>query len=313
MGRVAYLFPGQGSQSVGMSVGFPAQFPACAEVWRRVDAALGFALSAVVANGPAGTLSLTEHTQPAVLAASAVALEAARAVGLPAADAVAGHSLGEYTALFSAGVLSLEDAVRAVRLRGRFMQEAVPVGVGAMAAVLHLSAAEVVEACREVSSTGDGVVVAANFNGRGQTVIAGDAEAVRRASELCRARGARRVVPLDVSAPFHSPLMTAVADRLGPVLDGCLFSDAVVPVVTNVEATPERSGARLRGLLLDQVTAPVRWTEVMERLVSDGFDTFIEIGPGAVLGGIAKRLAPSAKVVSVGTPDALDAARALLA
>jgi [acyl-carrier-protein] S-malonyltransferase len=192
------------------------------------------------------------------------------------------------------------------------MQEAVPVGVGAMAAVLQLSASEVVEACREASASSDGLVVAANFNGREQTVIAGAASAVRRAGELCRARGARRVVPLDVSAPFHSTLMSPVVSRLGTVLEGSRFADAAVPVVTNVEATPERSGPRLRALLLEQVTAPVRWTEVMERLASDGFDTFVELGPGTVLGGIAKRLVPGARVVSIGTPETLESARALL-
>jgi [acyl-carrier-protein] S-malonyltransferase len=312
MGRVAYLFPGQGSQTVGMGAAFASSVSACAEVFRRVDEALGFAMSALVATGPAESLALTEHTQPAVLAASVVAWTAAREAGLPPPEAVAGHSLGEYTALVAAGVLSLEDAVRAVRLRGRFMQEAVPVGVGAMAAVLQLAPLVIVDVCREVSAEGDGVVVAANFNGHDQTVIAGHAVAVSRASERCRAAGARRVVPLDVSAPFHSPLMAPVVERLAPVLQGCGFADAAVPVITNVEAAPERSGARLRALLLEQVTAPVRWTEVVQRLAADGFDTFVELGPGTVLSGIAKRLVPGATVVSIGTPDKLEAARALL-
>ncbi|MFM2152369.1 MAG: hypothetical protein RL199_804 [Pseudomonadota bacterium] len=312
MGRVAYLFPGQGSQSVGMGAAFAASSLVCAEVFRRVDEALGFAMSAIVSQGPVETLALTEHTQPAVLAASVVAWTAAREAGLPPPDAVAGHSLGEYTALVASGVLSLEDAVRAVRLRGRYMQEAVPVGVGAMAAVLQLAPQAVVDVCREVSAEGDGVVVAANFNGNEQTVVAGHAGAVTRASERCKAAGARRVVPLDVSAPFHSPLMAPVVGRLTPVLGACVFRDAAVPVVTNVEAAPERSGARLRALLLEQVTAPVRWTEVVQRLAADGFDTFIELGPGTVLSGIAKRLVPGAKVVSIGAPDKLEAARALL-
>jgi [acyl-carrier-protein] S-malonyltransferase len=312
MGRIAYLFPGQGSQSVGMGMALAAAHPACAEVLRRVDAALGFSLSDLMSSGPAQALALTEHTQPAVLAASVVALEAARALGLPAPGAVAGHSLGEYSALVAAGVLSLEEAVRSVRLRGRYMQEAVPVGVGAMAAVLQLPASSVVEACLEATAAGKGVVVAANFNGREQTVVAGHTAAVNRASDLCRARGARRVVPLDVSAPFHSPLMAPVVERLAPVLADGRFADAVVPVVTNVEAAPERRGDRLRALLLEQVTAPVRWTEVMDRLAADGFDTFVELGPGSVLGAMAKRLVPGAKVLSVATPETLEAARALL-
>lgn len=314
MGRVAYLFPGQGSQELGMGRGFAAAVPESAAVFEEADAALGFALSRLVDDGPAETLALTEHTQPAVLTASIAALRAARAAGLAAPEFVAGHSLGEYAALVAADVLSFADAVRAVRSRGRFMQEAVPAGEGGMAAVLALSLAEVRLACADACAELPGRVVApANVNGPDQVVIAGHRDALARAAEKAKARGARRVIPLDVSAPFHSPLMAPVQPRLANILELLSFRDATVPVVTNVEALPEVSGARLRQLLVEQVTAPVRWSDVVARLVAEGCDTFVELGPGAVLAGLVKRLAPGARILSIGQPRDLDVARLALA
>lgn len=306
MGRVAYLFPGQGSQEVGMGRAFAAAVPASAEVFAQVDEALSCALSALLEGGPAATLALTEHTQPAVLTASVAALRAARVAGLPAADFVAGHSAGEYAALVAAEVLSLEDAARIVRARGRFMQEAVPVGVGAMAAVLALPAAVVAEICLEIQALRPGeVVVAANINGPDQVVIAGHAGAVQAASERLKAKGARRVVALDVSAPFHSPLMAPVGPRLAQELAGVRFRDPVRPVVTNVEAAPESSGERLRSLLVEQVTAPVRWAQTLARLAAEGCDTFIELGHGTVLSGLARRQVAGARVYAVSDPATL--------
>jgi [acyl-carrier-protein] S-malonyltransferase len=314
MGRVAYLFPGQGSQEVGMGCELAARYPDAAEAFERADDALGFKLSTLVAHGPSEALALTEHTQPAVLVASIAALRAAQQVGLPAPDFVAGHSLGEYSALVAAGVLGFEDAVRAVRLRGRFMQAAVPVGEGAMAAVLALSPIVVTHLCAEIQAENPGrVVVAANLNAPEQVVIAGHADAVKLAGDRCLERGARRVVPLEVSAPFHSPLMRPVQSQLSEVLSAIRFFEAQVPLVTNVEGRPEIGGDRLRALLIEQVVAPVRWTEVLAHLAAEGCDTFIELGPGAVLSGLVRRQLPGSKVLSISHPAKLEAACAALA
>lgn len=314
MGRVAYLFPGQGSQKVGMGLGFVETCAASRAVFARADAALGFALSELIASGPAERLSLTEHTQPAVLVASLAALEAARAAGLPAPDFVAGHSLGEWTALVAAGALSLEDAVRTVRARGRFMQEAVPVGVGAMSAVLRLSADQVEAACAQVRAEHPDLWVGpSTFNGVEQTVIAGHAEAVALAGERCKALGARRVTPLGVSAPFHCPLMAPVTPRLAAELSPIAIAHAAMPVITNARAEPETDAETLRALLLEQVTAPVRWTETVARLAAEGVDVFIEFGPGSTLTGFVRRQLPSASAFALSTPDQLEAARQALA
>lgn len=313
MGRTAWIFPGQGSQSPGMGRACAEALPSCAEIFDRADRALETPLSRLIFDGPAAELDLTENTQPAILTTSVAVLQAVKAAGLGPPDFVAGHSLGEYSALVAADVLSLEDAVRAVRLRGRFMQEAVPPGVGAMAAILSLSLEAVEEACAEARSELGQVVQPANVNGAAQVVIAGHAEAVRRAGELCKARGARRVLPLPVSAPFHCPLMEPVRPRLSDVLSGLRFRDAAVPVVTNVEAAPEISAERLRELLVEQVTSPVRWTDVVARLAAEGCDTFVEIGPGNVLAGLVRRQLPEAKVLSVSDPAQVESARAVLA
>lgn len=297
-----------------MCVDFDAASSASRAVFARADAALGFPLSGLIAAGPAETLSLTEHTQPAVLVASMAAVEAAREAGLPAPDFVAGHSLGEWTALVAAGALTLEDAVRTVRSRGRFMQEAVPVGEGAMSAVLKLAPEAVETACREIRDQLPGQWVGpSTFNGPEQTVIAGHTQAVAAAGERCKALGARRVTSLGVSAPFHSPLMAPVTPRLAQALSTVELRDAQVPIVTNVSTTPETRSDTLRQLLLEQVTAPVRWTEVVARLAADGVDVFLELGPGNTLAGLVKRQLPGATVFALSSPQQVEAAQRALA
>lgn len=314
MGRVAYLFPGQGSQLVGMGLGFAEIHADIRRLFERADEALGFALSRLISDGPAETLALTEHTQPAVLVASLAAYEAVRRSDLPEPDFFAGHSLGEWTALVAAGALSFEDAVRTVRARGRFMQEAVAPGVGAMGAVLKLSRELVEAACAQARAECEGEWVGpSTFNGPDQTVIAGHTRAVARASELCKANGAKRVLPLPVSAPFHSPLMAPVTPRLEAVLDGVSMRDVAVPLVTNVRCAPETDATQLRALLLEQVTAPVRWTEVVDRLGKEGVDVFIELGPGATLTGMVKRQLAPVSALAISDPRELDAALASLA
>jgi [acyl-carrier-protein] S-malonyltransferase len=297
-----------------MGLSFAETSPAAAAVFSAANEALQFDLRGLISQGPAETLALTAHTQPAVLTASIATWSAATEAGLPPADFVAGHSLGEYSALVAAGALSIADAVCIVRARGRFMQEAVPVGHGAMAAVLMLDLAKVSEACSDVCAAHpDWVVVPANINGADQIVIAGHAAAVQEAGAKCLEFGARRVIPLDVSAPFHSPLMAPVRDRLASEMKRAPVRDASIPLVTNVEARPETNGARLRALLLDQVTAPVRWTDVVDRLLQEGCDTFIELGPGAVLTGLVRRQARHVRVISISDPEKLAAARQALA
>lgn len=314
MGRVAYLFPGQGSQQVGMGLGFAGSDASSQAVFARADAALGFGLSEMIAHGPAEQLALTEYTQPAVLVASIAAFEAARNAGLPAPDFVAGHSLGEWTALVATEALSLEDAVTTVRARGQFMQDAVPLGVGAMSAVLKLAPKLVEAVCEEVrAERPDEWVGVSTFNGPEQTVIAGHTQAVAAAGERCKARGARRVIPLGVSAPFHTPLMEPVASRLEEVLAHATLSDSRLPIVSNANARPETDAQRLRTLLLEQVTAPVRWTQLVATLAKEGVDVFIELGPGAALTGMVRRQLPSANAFAISTPAQLDAALASLA
>ena len=292
MDKIALVFPGQGSQAVGMGRELGEASPR----WEAASAALGFDLRRLCFEGPEADLTLTANTQPAILAASIVALDVLAAAGV-SGDFVAGHSLGEYSALVAAGALEFADAVRIVRARGQFMQEAVPPGEGAMAAVLGLDRALLTRACEEARDAG--VVQVANLNAPGQTVIAGAAAAVRRAVELAKAKGAKRALPLPVSAPFHSALMAPAAARLEAVLRAVRIRDLRVPLVTNVDADLLTDGARVVDTLVRQVTAPVRWEEVITRLVKEGAGTFVEVGPGKVLSGLIRRIAPEVRVLNV--------------
>jgi len=294
---LALLFPGQGSQAVGMGKTLCDASPAARAVFDEADRVLGFSLSRLCFEGPEEELKLTANTQPAILTHSVAALADLRARAperLEGASFAAGHSLGEYSADVAAGALAFADAVTLVRARGQFMQEAVPAGVGAMAAIVGLDPAGVEVACRE-SAQGE-AVAPANYNSPEQTVIAGDAAAVERACQACLARGAKRAIPLAVSAPFHSPLMSPAREKMRPLLERAAFAAASIPVVTNVDAAPESDGAKLRDALVRQIDSPVRWVETVQRLAREGVDRALEIGPGNVLAGLVRRIDRSIKV-----------------
>jgi [acyl-carrier-protein] S-malonyltransferase len=303
MTRIAALFPGQGSQKVGMGRDLAETWPVAAEVFARIDRGLDVELSALCWNGPDDELRLTTNTQPALLTHSIAAWSVLTEAGFEV-EAAAGHSLGEYSAVVAAGALDAVDAARTVRERGRLMQEAVPVGRGAMAAVLGLDDDVVVDLCGEVSAEGD-EVVAANFNSPGQVVIAGTAAAVERAIGVCKEAGARRALPLPVSAPFHSPLMAPARDGLEPTLNALAFSDLEIPVYRNVDAEPVRTADDVRQGLIRQVDAPVLWSQTISRMLADGFDTFVEIGAGNVLCGLVKRIDRSATCYPAGTVEGI--------
>ena len=307
---IAFVFPGQGSQHVGMGQALADRFPECRETFDQADAALGIGISTLCFEGPAEQLVLTEHTQPALLTVSTAAARALIGRGVRPGW-LAGHSLGEYSAHVAAGTLSFGDAVRTVCNRGRYMQDAVPVGDGAMAAVMGLDGPLVERACREAAQ--DQVVSPANLNAPGQIVIAGAAEAVQRAGARAKELGARRVRRLPVSAPFHCALMQPAQDRLERDLRLLVVSDPAVPVVANLDAEPKRDAAAAISALVDQVTAPVRWEQVVRRLASEGVDTYVEVGPGAVLSGLIRRIDRNARLLSVPDPDGVDQAVAALA
>jgi len=308
---IALLFPGQGSQAAGMGKALAQQFPVAAHVFAEADAALGFALSQLCFEGPDDALKLTANAQPAIVATSIAALRVLeQETGVQPAY-VAGHSLGEYSALVAAGVLTFSDAVRIVRERGRLMQEAVPVGVGAMAALFNLSAEDVAAVCAEAA---EGEVVSpANLNGGGQIVIAGHASAVRRAVAGAKARGAKRAVELAVSAPFHCALMKPAADGLAKALESVTMHSPTAQVIANVTADINADPLRVKELLIQQVTAPVRWEESMQKLHSLGCSATIEVGPGKVLAGLLKRIVPDLACVSVSDPTTLAEARGVVA
>jgi [acyl-carrier-protein] S-malonyltransferase len=301
---IAFVFPGQGAQTVGMGRGLAETFPQCRATFEEADAALGFALSEIIFDGPADRLTLTEITQPAILTVSVAAGRLLEAHGIRPAI-VAGHSLGEYSAHVTAGTFSFADAIRIVHHRGRYMQEAVPVGAGAMAAVLGLDEDAVREACDEAA---EGQIVSpANLNAPGQVVIAGHAAAVARAGERVTARGAKRVIPLQVSAPFHCALMQPAEQRLAPELRALPVRDPRVPVVANVDAEPKRDADAAIAALIRQVSAPVRWDASVRRLAAEGVTAYVEVGPGTVLSGLVKKVARDAMIVNLDQPAGLAA------
>jgi [acyl-carrier-protein] S-malonyltransferase len=307
MGKLAFVFPGQGSQKVGMGKALADAYPEAREIFDEVDAALGERLSRLCFEGPEDALKLTANTQPSILTVSVAAAAALANQGV-VPDLVAGHSLGEYSALVAAGACGAADAAKAVRARGTFMQEAVPAGKGAMSAVLGLAPEKVAEICAAVAAETGEVVSPANYNEPAQTVVAGSAGAVERAGVRLKEAGAKRVLPLPVSAPFHCALMAPVKARLEPVLRAVPWRRPLVPVVTNVEARPNQEVARIVPLLVEQVTAPVRWIECVEELARQGVTRIVEVGPGAVLSGLARRIDRSLQTWSVEDPASLEKA-----
>lgn len=307
---IAFLFPGQGSQAVGMGQALADQYSQSRAVFDEADRALAEPLSTLIFSGPADQLTLTQNTQPAILTASVAAYRVLAARGFEPA-LVAGHSLGEYSAHVAAGTMTFSDAVRIVRHRGQYMQEAVPVGTGAMAAILGLDAAAVEQACL-AASEGE-VVSPANLNAPGQVVIAGHAAAVSRAIDRAKALGAKRAIPLQVSAPFHCALMKPAEERLAPELRALSVAPPRVPVVANVDAELKQDGDDAIDALIRQVSAPVRWEQVMARLVASGATAFVEVGPGTVLTGLARKAAKGAPCVSFEGPEQLAEVEALFA
>jgi [acyl-carrier-protein] S-malonyltransferase len=304
--KTALLFPGQGSQRVGMGRDLALRFPAAKRVYDEADDALGFAISKLCWEGPEDELTLTAHTQPAILTTSIAVLRALESRGPVGFDVVAGHSLGEWSALVAAGALRLGDAVRLTHLRGKAMQEAVPVGEGAMAALMGLDLDAARALCAEASASGE-PVEPANLNGGGQIVISGHAAAVDRAIAAAKGKGAKRAVKLAVSAPFHCSLMAPARERLAAALADIAVAAPSVPVVTNVEATPSRDAATLKRLLVEQVTAPVRWEESIRAVAGLGVTRALELGSGAVLRGLVKRIAETIDVTTIGEPHEVEA------
>lgn len=313
----AFVFPGQGAQAVGMGRALADGWPAARAVFDEVDAALGENLSALIWEGDIETLTLTTNAQPALMAMSLAAVRALEAEGMPLAGTaamVAGHSLGEYSALCAAGALTLTDTARLLRLRGRAMQDAVPVGVGAMAALLGLDLAAASGVAAEAARLGPGgeVCQAANDNDPAQVVISGHKAAVERALDLARARGAKRAILLPVSAPFHCALMQPAAERMAAALADVRIVAPVVPVVSNVLAEPVSDPARIRDLLVAQVTGAVRWRESVAMMAGAGVAEFWEVGAGKALSGMIRRIAKDARTLAVGTPEDVAAAKAAL-
>ncbi|HOI91316.1 MAG TPA: ACP S-malonyltransferase [Candidatus Rifleibacterium sp.] len=299
----ALIFPGQGSQKIGMAKAMVEAFPWAAEMAARADSLLGRRLSEICYNGPEEELKKTVNTQPAIFLTSAILTEWLRRNGWEY-GATAGHSLGEYNALFAAGVASFEDLIRLVDVRARAMEEACPAGTGAMSAVMMLGRDELEQVCREASV--EGVCQIANYNCPGQLVISGLAAAVKKAGELAIARGARKVVPLEVSGPFHSPLMQKARDQVAAELEKISFSNARVPVFCNVDAQPTVAAAELKRKLLDQITGSVRYEDIVNNMLTQGVSEFVEVGPGKVLAGLNKKIAPAANTAFATDPQTLE-------
>jgi len=310
MGKIAFIFPGQGSQTVSMGKDLVEKDEKAAAVFRAADEKLGVSLSSIIFDGPQETLTLTYNAQPALLTTSIAFFEKVKEAGI-VPDYVAGHSLGEYTALVAAGALSFTDAVFAVRKRGEFMEEAVPAGKGTMAAVLGMNSDILQSITDEVSETGAPVQLA-NLNCPGQIVISGSKEGVERASELAKEKGAKRVIPLDVSGPFHSSLMEPAAGKLEEVLSGIAITDAEIPVIANVTAAPMSDSGEIKRKLIEQLYSPVRWEQSVHKMIELGVDTFVEIGPGKVLSGLVKKISRDVKTYAVNDLASLEATVAAL-
>ncbi len=305
MGKLAFLFPGQASQYPGMGRDLAANFPESRAVFDEADGALGFPISKLCFEGSEEDLKLTENTQPAILTVSVAAYRALEKRGI-APDFAAGHSLGEYSALVAAGALEFSTAVKLVRGRGRYMQEAVPAGEGAMAAILGLSPADVAEVCKKAA--GNEVVSPANMNSPEQTVIAGNAAAVKRAVEIASQSGAKRAVILAVSAPFHCALLKPAQERLEPDLRAAKFNALRFPLITNVDAEAITSGDEAREALIRQVTLPVRWLESVREMIDSGVNIFVEVGPGKVLSGLLRQIDRSVRCFNVEDAASLQSA-----
>jgi len=303
MNGIALVFPGQGSQAVGMGLDMALKYQEAQEVFNQADAKFGVPLSTLCFHGPEENLRLTVNTQPAVLAASIACLRVLQVAGVEF-DFVAGHSLGEYSALVAAGVIEFPDAIGIVRERGRLMEEALPAGQGGMAAIMGLPFEKVEEICSGASV--EGVVVPANYNSPGQLVIAGDMKALDMAIGLAKEAGAKRVIPLPVSGPFHSPRMQLVGQKLSQILENITFRQPEKKVVANVTADFVETKEEILAALISQVSSPVRWEESVKKIVANGVDTFIEVGPGTVLSGLIKKINKDVRVINVQDPASLD-------